>query len=53
MCAGAGAHTTNYKSLILLILYRIFLLKRRFYAGLGDVGVLVIVTFCKAPSFVR
>ena len=43
-CAGAGAHTANYKYLILSVFYRYSSLKRWFYAGLRDVGVLVFTT---------
>mgnify|MGYP007028361478 CR=1 FL=1 len=38
-------HIENYKSLILLFFISNTSLKRRFYAGLGGVGVLVFATY--------
>jgi hypothetical protein len=38
-------HTASNKSLNLLIFIDFYSLKGRFYAGLGDVGVLVFATY--------
>lgn len=39
-----GCHTEHHKSLILLIFIEVSSLKRRVYAGLGDVGELDFAT---------
>ena len=41
MCVDTGAHIEIYKPLILLFFIKSSSLKRRVYAGLGDVGALV------------